>query len=59
MGTMRNARQRTDLVILTLFLALIGARLAGRRGAFYGITALYRRDPRPFEEDLRKRAIRA
>lgn len=54
MGTMRNGKQRTDLVLLTLFLALIGTRLAGRRGAFYGITALHRRDPRPFEEDLQK-----
>jgi NADPH2:quinone reductase len=33
---------------------LLGARLAGRRGAFYGITALYRRDKRPFKEDLPK-----
>jgi len=28
--------------------------LTGRRGAFYGITALYRRDPKPFLEDLPK-----
>ena len=34
---------------LSLF---VGARLRGRRGAFYGITMLYRRDPRPFREDL-------
>jgi NADPH:quinone reductase-like Zn-dependent oxidoreductase len=31
-----------------------GAPLAGRRGTFYGITMLYRRDPRPFREDLPK-----
>jgi NADPH2:quinone reductase len=31
-----------------------GAPLAGRRGIFYGITLLYRRDPRPFHEDLAK-----
>lgn len=31
-----------------------GARLRGRRGAFYGISALYRRDPRPLHEDLPK-----
>jgi NADPH:quinone reductase-like Zn-dependent oxidoreductase len=30
----------------------VGARLAGRRGTFYGITALYRKDKRPFKEDL-------
>ena len=32
----------------------VGSRLAGRRGVFYGITALYRRDKRPFKEDLPK-----
>jgi NADPH:quinone reductase-like Zn-dependent oxidoreductase len=31
-----------------------GSRLRGRRGSFYGITALYRRDPKPFHEDLPK-----
>jgi len=38
---------------LTLFASLLlGARLRGRHGKFYGITALYRRDPIPFREDL-------
>jgi NADPH2:quinone reductase len=32
----------------------IGARLRGRRGTFYGITALYRKDPKPLREDLPK-----
>jgi NADPH2:quinone reductase len=32
----------------------VGARLRGRRGAFYGITALYRKDPQPLREDLPK-----
>jgi NADPH:quinone reductase len=32
----------------------IGARLRGRRGNFYGISALYRKDPRPLREDLPK-----
>jgi NADPH:quinone reductase-like Zn-dependent oxidoreductase len=32
----------------------LGAPLAGRRGRFYGITLLYRKDPRPFQEDLPK-----
>lgn len=36
---------------LQLFIA---APLRGRRGRFYGITARYRRDPRPFAEDLPK-----
>ena len=52
MGTFRNGKQRTSLVLLTLFYVLVGARLAGRRGAFYGITALHRKDARPFREDL-------
>jgi NADPH:quinone reductase-like Zn-dependent oxidoreductase len=30
----------------------LGSRLAGRRGKFYGITMLYRKDKRPFQEDL-------
>jgi NADPH2:quinone reductase len=34
--------------------AIIGARLAGRRGTFYGITASYRRNRTPFKEDLPK-----
>jgi len=53
-GTMKNGKQSTGLVILTLLSALVGARLAGRRGAFYGVTALYRKDPKPFREDLAK-----
>lgn len=32
----------------------VGARLTGRRGAFYGITMLYRKNPQPFREDLPK-----
>ena len=31
-----------------------GARLRGRRGSFYGITMLYKKNPRPFLEDLPK-----
>jgi NADPH:quinone reductase-like Zn-dependent oxidoreductase len=30
------------------------APLRGRRGKFYGITMLYRRNPRPLKEDLAK-----
>jgi NADPH:quinone reductase len=36
------------------FNLLVGARLRGRRGAFYGITLLYRKDPAPLREDLPK-----
>ena len=32
----------------------IGARLRGRHGTFYGITRLYRKDPKPLHEDLPK-----
>jgi NADPH:quinone reductase-like Zn-dependent oxidoreductase len=32
----------------------VGARRRGRRGTFYGITALYRKDPGPLREDLPK-----
>jgi len=30
----------------------VGARLRGRRGDSYGISALYRKDPKPLREDL-------
>ena len=33
---------------------LVGARLWRRRGAFYGITMLYRKNPQPLREDLPK-----
>ncbi len=33
---------------------LLGARLRGRVGKFYGITMLYRKDPNPLREDLAK-----
>jgi NADPH:quinone reductase len=36
---------------LSLF---VGAPLRGRRGSFYGITMQYRKNPRPFLEDLPK-----
>ena len=32
----------------------VGARLRGRRCSFYGITMIYRKNPRPFLEDLPK-----
>lgn len=32
----------------------IGARLRGRRVNFYGISAMYRKDPKPLREDLPK-----
>jgi NADPH:quinone reductase len=47
------ARGKLDTLrgLLSLF---VGSRLTFRRGTFYGITALYRKDKRPFKEDLPK-----
>jgi NADPH:quinone reductase len=43
------------LATLAMFVNIfVGARLRGRRGTFYGITLLYRKDPRPLREDLPK-----
>jgi NADPH2:quinone reductase len=36
------------------FDVFVGAPLSGRRASFYGITALYRKNPKPFMEDLPK-----
>jgi NADPH:quinone reductase len=45
----------SKLATLAMFANLyVGARLRGRRGVFYGITMLYRKDPRPLREDLPK-----
>ncbi|HEX4335072.1 MAG TPA: zinc-binding dehydrogenase [Polyangiaceae bacterium] len=52
-GTMQNGIPRRFGVLHTLMSVFVGARLRGRRGAFYGITLSYRKDPRPFREDLR------
>jgi NADPH:quinone reductase-like Zn-dependent oxidoreductase len=41
-------------VLASIANVVLGARLRGRRGAFYGITMLYRKDPRPLREDLPK-----
>jgi NADPH:quinone reductase-like Zn-dependent oxidoreductase len=38
----------------TLGALYIKARLVGRKGTFYGITALYRKNRQPFMEDLPK-----
>ncbi len=43
------------LAQLAMFINIfVGARLRGRVGKFYGITMLYRKDPKPFREDLPK-----
>jgi NADPH2:quinone reductase len=54
-GFMATAKddQPSRLLVLRGFAAVfLGTRLRGRRGTFYGITALYRRDKRPLKEDL-------
>ncbi len=45
-GALAKARMFWDL--------FVGARLRRRRGAFYGITLRYRKDAKPFHEDLPK-----
>jgi NADPH:quinone reductase len=46
---------RTTLSSFSGFASLfVGAPLRGRRGAFYGITQIYRKDKEPFREDLAK-----
>lgn len=40
--------------LVTFASLFLGARLRGRRGEFYGITGLYRKNPQPFREDLPK-----
>lgn len=39
-------------LIRSAFSCFVGSRLTGRRGSFYGITMLYRKNPLPFREDL-------
>jgi NADPH:quinone reductase-like Zn-dependent oxidoreductase len=45
-GMLAKARMFFDL--------FVGARLRGRRGRLYGISLLYRKDAKPFHEDLPK-----
>ena len=45
-GTLARARMFWDV--------FVGARLRGRRGTFYGISLLYRKNKKPFHEDLPK-----
>ncbi len=43
------------LATLAMFANIfLGSRLRGRRGTFYGITLLYRKNPRLLHEDLPK-----
>lgn len=51
-GTIRAGRPSRLAYARGMLSLLLEAPLAGRRGRLYGITLLYRRDPRPFREDL-------
>jgi NADPH2:quinone reductase len=45
----------TPLATVRGFASLfVGGKVSGRKPAFYGITRLYRKDKRPFREDLPK-----
>lgn len=52
MGAFRNGKPSTLLTVRSFLALYVGTRLVGRRGTFYGITSLYRRDKRPLKEDL-------
>jgi NADPH:quinone reductase-like Zn-dependent oxidoreductase len=54
MGTMVGDKPSNWLVARMFFTLFVSAKLRGRKSDFYGITALYRKDPRPFREDLPK-----
>jgi NADPH:quinone reductase-like Zn-dependent oxidoreductase len=51
-GFMGSSTQLSQLVMFANI--FVGARLRGRHGKFYGITLLYRKDPKPLREDLLK-----
>jgi NADPH2:quinone reductase len=52
MATNVQGKPSTVKVMQGFAALLVGARLRGRRGTFYGITGLYRKDPKPFHQDL-------
>ncbi|MBI3885165.1 MAG: zinc-binding dehydrogenase [Opitutae bacterium] len=54
MGTIVNGKTSLWLTLRGFATLLVGARLVGRRGSFYGITALYRKNKRPIKDDLAK-----
>ncbi len=54
MGTTVKGKPSQRQVLRGFVALFVGARLVGRRGCFYGITALYRKDKAPFKQDLPK-----
>ena len=54
MGTTVKGKPSRRQMLRGFVALFVGARLVGRRGRFYGITALYRKDKAPFKQDLPK-----
>ncbi|MGZ3418118.1 MAG: medium chain dehydrogenase/reductase family protein [Polyangiales bacterium] len=54
MGTRKGDKASNWLVARMYFTVFVLAKLRGRKSSFYGITALYRWNPKPFHEDLAK-----
>jgi NADPH:quinone reductase-like Zn-dependent oxidoreductase len=52
MDTVRDGKPSTWLSLRGFWSIFVGAFFAGRRGTFYGITERYRKDRRPFQQDL-------
>jgi len=52
MAAQKDGRASTVASLRGFAALYLGAPLAGRRSTFYGITRVYRKDPRPFREDL-------
>ncbi len=53
-GATRDHRTDSLALMRGMLSLFVGAPVLGRRGRFYGITLLYRRDPEPFRQDLPK-----
>jgi NADPH2:quinone reductase len=52
MAAQKDGRSNTPALLRGALALFVGAPLAGRRSTFYGITRVYRKDPRSFREDL-------
>ncbi len=50
----KNGKSRLIPSLGTFALLGLGIALPGKQATFYGVTALYRKDPQPFKEDLPK-----
>jgi NADPH:quinone reductase len=52
MAAHKHGKTRTSTALRGMIAVVLGARLSGRRAAWYGITKLYRKNIAPFHEDL-------